>query len=94
MAMARVMVRYDRSAEARRIVRRIASAYPINVDWQQHGLVVEVPELDDDEAREAVLALVGEFPYGPAPVSLPYGQPLAVDVHSPGVPATPGAHSA
>ena len=79
-AMAQVFVRYDHSAEARRILRRIASAYPVNLDWQERGLVVEVPDLDEDEAREAVLSLVGEFPYGPAPISLPYGPPLAVDV--------------
>jgi hypothetical protein len=39
-----------------------------------------VPDVDEDETREAVLSLVGEFPYGPAPVSVPYVPPLAADV--------------
>jgi hypothetical protein len=70
--MADVTVISDGSADAERLLEQIRQDYSVRPDGGENRFVVEVPGSDELEAHDALVALLGDFPYGRAPVTIPY----------------------
>lgn len=62
----------DGSADAERVLDEIRRDYPVRPHDGENRFVVEVPGSDAIEAHNALIARLGDFPYGRVPVTIPY----------------------